>query len=80
MPEHKRIKPEIGKWYVSDIGPTKRRSLETKVKPDRSGGRSHRILSGSFETEAEAEQAAAKLEKVPGLKDRTHIWQAMENE
>ena len=77
MPEYRQIKPELGKWYVSDTGPIRRRGYNTIVEPDTRGPRSKCILSGSHNTEAEAEAAKVEVEESDrSLRGRGFVWQA----
>ena len=76
MPEYKQIRPEPGRWYVSDTGPIRRRTPDTIVKPSH-GGAHHMIFSGPHETKTEAENWAVEFEeREPNYKGRTYIWQA----
>jgi hypothetical protein len=77
MPEYRKVKPEIGKWYVSDSGKITRRTPETKIKPETRGPRSKCVLSGPHNTKAEAEAAKVAVEeKDQSLRGHGYVWQA----
>jgi hypothetical protein len=76
MSEYKRIKPEIGKWYVSDNGPIQRKDNDP-IESDTLLARSKCILSGPHDTKAEAEASIVKIvENDRNLKGRCYVWQA----